>query len=469
MSPSAADIIEHIAAPTRKSKSHQTTAYESSDPSVYASHHEAFAAKGLPSSTAFWLQRAQEVSNILASDAAARDLANKSPVAEVSLLKSSGLLKILGPIEYGGGGQSWATGYKAIREVAKGDGSIGMLLGYHLLWSKTADIVGTDEQKDRFQRLIIENNYFVGGKRCSDVHNRSETSTDCKPPGAVNPRDSDLVIQEVGGKLVFNGAKHFNTGGVISDLTVLEGVLAGTENHIFAIVSTSQPGFEFAHNWNNIGLRLTESGSVKINNIVVPWCDALGWDAAARTPSPAVLSIPFATLLLPTIQLVFSNFYLGIAKGSLEFARGYTTTSTRAWPFGGDNKSSATDEFYILERYGNFHAHLLAAEALVDRAGVETSDIFVTHGHDRDVSARKRGEVAELVASAKVVTTDTSLRVTAGVFEVTGSRATGGKVGLDRFWRDVRTHTLHDPVAYKNRELGRFFLLDEVPEPTWYT
>jgi lysozyme family protein len=32
----------------------------------------------------------------------------------------------------------------------------------------------------------------------------------------------------------------------------------------------------------------------------------------------------------------------------------------RAWPFGGDNKESATDEFYILERYGNFFAHLRA-------------------------------------------------------------------------------------------------------------
>lgn len=80
----------------------------------------------------------------------------------------------------------------------------------------------------------------------------------------------------------------------------------------------------------------------------------------------------------------------------------------------------------------------------------------------RDVSERVRGEVAEWVASAKVVTTDTGLKVTAGVFEVTGSRATGKKVGLDRFWRDIRTHTLHDPVAYKNRELGEFLLLDKV-------
>lgn len=166
MSPSATNIIKHIIAPTSKSAKHQTNTYESSDPSVYASHHERFAAEEIPSGAAAWLQRAQEVSKILASDAAARDLANKSPVAEVSLLKSSGLLKILGPVGYGGGGQSWEIGYKAIREVAKGDGSIGMLLGYHLLWSKTADIVGTEGQKERFQRLIIENNYFVGGKLC---------------------------------------------------------------------------------------------------------------------------------------------------------------------------------------------------------------------------------------------------------------------------------------------------------------
>lgn len=85
------------------------------------------------------------------------------------------------------------------------------------------------------------------------------------------------------------------------------------------------------------------------------------------------------------------------------------------------------------------------------------------------LTARERGELAEWVASAKVVTTDTGLRVTAGVFEVTGAKATASKVGLDRFWRDLRTHTLHDPVSYKNRELGRYFLLNEVPEPTWYT
>jgi alkylation response protein AidB-like acyl-CoA dehydrogenase len=52
---------------------------------------------------------------------------------------------------------------------------------------------------------------------------------------------------------------------------------------------------------------------------------------------------------------------------------------------------------------------------------------------------------------------------------VTGARASANAVGLDRFWRNVRTHTLHDPVAYKRREVGAHLLTGELPEPTWYS
>ncbi|KAF6837199.1 thermophilic desulfurizing enzyme family protein [Colletotrichum plurivorum] len=420
------------------------------DPSVYDEFKTKWSEQ--PVGEKGWLQRAKDVASVLSQDAAQRERENKSPRAEVALLKHSGLLKVLGWKKYGGGEQPWSVGYKVIREVAKGDGSIGMLLGYHLLWSTTANVIGSPEQADRFQDLIISNNYFVGG--------------------AVNPRDSDHKITSNGDNIVFNGFKHFNTGGVISDLTVLEGVLEGTEDHLYAIVETDQPGVVFSHNWDNIGLRLTESGSVKIENVTAPWADALGWNAAEKKPDPSILKILFASLLLPTIQLVFSNFYIGIAWGALNFASEYTRKNTRAWPFGGDNKEKAEDEFYILSTYGNFLAHLRAATALADKAGDEIDNVYKYSGDPASrakLTAQERGEAAEWVASVKVTATDTGLRVTSGVFEVTGSRATAAKVGLDRFWRDIRTHSLHDPVAYKNRELGRYQLLGEIPEPTWYT
>jgi alkylation response protein AidB-like acyl-CoA dehydrogenase len=55
------------------------------------------------------------------------------------------------------------------------------------------------------------------------------------------------------------------------------------------------------------------------------------------------------------------------------------------------------------------------------------------------------------------------------MFEVMGARATAASRAYDRFWRNVRTHTLHDPIVYKVREVGDFVLNDVLPEPTAYS
>jgi len=94
----------------------------SSDPAVYAEYESEWAT--YPNDADGWLQRARDVAAVLSVDAAARERANKSPRAEIALLKHSGLLKLLGPKKYGGGEQPWSVGYKAIREVAKGDGYV---------------------------------------------------------------------------------------------------------------------------------------------------------------------------------------------------------------------------------------------------------------------------------------------------------------------------------------------------------
>lgn len=90
------------------------------NPSVYAEYEKKWT--GIPTDEAAWLNRAQEVADILAVDAVVRDAENKSPRAEVALLKYTGLLKVLGPKKYGGGGQPWSVGYKVIRKVAEADG-----------------------------------------------------------------------------------------------------------------------------------------------------------------------------------------------------------------------------------------------------------------------------------------------------------------------------------------------------------
>ena len=81
---------------------------DSRDPAVYAEFEKNWSS--IPDDEAGWLQRAQEVADVLAIDAVVRDRENKSPRAEVALLKHSGLLKILGQRQYGGGGQPWSSG-----------------------------------------------------------------------------------------------------------------------------------------------------------------------------------------------------------------------------------------------------------------------------------------------------------------------------------------------------------------------
>jgi alkylation response protein AidB-like acyl-CoA dehydrogenase len=50
-----------------------------------------------------------------------------------------------------------------------------------------------------------------------------------------------------------------------------------------------------------------------------------------------------------------------------------------------------------------------------------------------------------------------------------GARATASHYRFDRFWRNVRTHTLHDPVFYKAREIGDFALNGHIPGVSLYS
>jgi len=49
------------------------------------------------------------------------------------------------------------------------------------------------------------------------------------------------------------------------------------------------------------------------------------------------------------------------------------------------------------------------------------------------------------------------------LFSVGGANASLRSHNLDRHWRNARTHTLHDPVAYKTKMIGDFYMNDRPP------
>ncbi len=171
-----------------------------------------------------------------------------------------------------------------------------------------------------------------------------------------------------------------------------------------------------------------------------------------------------ATFNTPLIQLVFVNFYLGTAEGALAAALDYVRSTTRPWITSGVERAS--DDPYILERIGELQANLKASIALADAAAALV-EAALSQGCS--VTAEARGQAAIEVYAAKVHSTHVSLDVTTKVFELMGARATAGYYRFDRYWRNVRTHTLHDPVAYKAREVGDFALNGRIPPVSLYS
>ena len=144
--------------------------------------------------------------------------------------------------------------------------------------------------------------------------------------------------------------------------------------------------------------------------------------------------------------------------------RRYTATRGRAWAASG--VARAVDDPLVQHRYGDLWLKVRAAQAVAADA-VELLRRALERGDA--LTARERGEVALAGAEAKVLAHRAGVEVGSQLFELTGARSTSAEFGLDRFWRNARVHTLHDPVDYKLRDLGRFFLDDRIPDPTAYS
>jgi alkylation response protein AidB-like acyl-CoA dehydrogenase len=76
--------------------------------------------------------------------------------------------------------------------------------------------------------------------------------------------------------------------------------------------------------------------------------------------------------------------------------------------------------------------------------------------------------VSLATAEAKVVAHRAALFIAQELFEATGARSAKAALALDRFWRNARTHTLHDPLDYKLRAIGRYALEGVLPDATIY-
>lgn len=374
-----------------------------------------------------WRAVAEDVARQLAPDVLARDRANQVPRREAQLLRDSGLVTLLDPVAAGGSGGHWETAFLAVRVIARVDASIAQVLAYHYINEANIAFLADPRAREDWLRRTVEGRWIWGD--------------------SVNPVDPDLALHdEGGGRWRLAGTKRFSTGSSVGDALLVNATVKGgaDDGRIAALVLPhGHPGVEVVDDWDHLGQRLSASNTVRYHDAAVGPEHLLGW----------ITDDAFASLVTPGIQLAFGNLYLGIAEGALAHGREITNARRNAWflsPAG-----QYRDDPFIQRAYGEFVARTAALEALAERVN-RRFDGVIGQGHA--VSAQLRGELAIEIARLKVVATETALEVAQRIYETTGSSSTASGVGLDLYWRNIRTHTLHDPVDYKKLEVGAHYL-----------
>ena len=76
----------------------------------------------------------------------------------------------------------------------------------------------------------------------------------------------------------------------------------------------------------------------------------------------------------------------------------------------------------------------------------------------RELTDETAADASIAVAAAKVHAARTAVEASSALFEVAGTRAALAPLNLHRYWRDARTHTLHDPARWKVQHIGRHAL-----------
>jgi hypothetical protein len=381
------------------------------------------------------LDIAKELAKQFAQTAAERDKAGGNPKFERDLIRKSGLLSLAIPQQYGGQGADWKTIFQTVQTIAQVDSSLAHVYAFHHLLISTVQLFAQSEQYQQWFEQTAQQHLFWGN--------------------TLNPLDKRTTVQQVSeNEFIFHGDKSFCSGSIDSDILLCSG-FNDVDQLLIAVIPTQREGVSFLGDWNNMGQRQTDSGTSHFEQVKVYK------DELLLNPGP--LSTPYSSLRPLIAQLIFVHLFLGVAEGAFEVARQSIQTQ-KAW-----SKSLAEQAIhdpYIQKHFADFYVQLQSVRLLTEQA-VEALQAAWNIGED--LTEQQRGQVSIAIATAKIAATNSSLFVTQNIFQVLGARATTAQLNLDRFWRNVRTQTLHDPIDYKYQEVGEWVLTGKVPNPSFYS
>jgi len=371
-----------------------------------------------------------------AAGAAERDHDRILPRAEIEALSEAGFYGVTIPAAHGGADVSAVTVAELFARLAAADPSIGQIPQNHFCWLPVVDH-GTPAKAEFFFAR------FLAGERIGNAH-----SEDTKR----RPGDYEHCLERVEGGWTVTGRKFYSTGAVFADWIPFihhEGEGPAKQSRMF-FVWADQPGVCVIDDWDGFGQRTTASGTTVFEDAFIPD------DYVFPMSAPRDIGRSFVL----NANLIHGAIDLGIAEAVLEVARDYILTQNRPWTH--NPNPTHAEEPFVIRDFGRLgvvartaRVSLIHAAGLVDAARREATP-------DAVLAARLA------IADARILTSEAATRLSHEFFALTGARATSGKHALDRHWRNARTHSLHDPLRWKEFHLGNYYLNGVVPLPGSY-
>ncbi|MGE8297050.1 MAG: SfnB family sulfur acquisition oxidoreductase [Pseudomonas sp.] len=375
------------------------------------------------------LEVAEKLATSFVRDAAERDRERRLPHAELEQFSRSGLWGISVPQEFGGAGVTSVTLARVIASIAQADSSLGQIPQNHFYALEVLRVNGSPEQQRRLYGEVL------AGKRFGNALAELGTRTALDRTTRLTRSDSGYRI---------DGRKFYCTGAMFAQ-RIPTHVLDEHGVGFLAFVPREAKGLELIDDWSGFGQRTTGSGSVVFTGVPLAEEDLVPFQSAFERP----------TTVGPFAQLLHAAIDTGIARGAYEDLLQFVRHKSRPWIDAGVD--SAAEDPLTQQEIGKLSVRLAATEALLERAG-EFVDRAQAEPDEASVAA-----ASIAVAEARAISTETSLLLGSKLLELSGSRATLAEYGLDRHWRNARTHTLHDPVRWKYHAIGDYYLNDRLP------
>lgn len=369
-----------------------------------------------------WVETARQIAERFRPGVAERERKGTPPTEEIAELKSSGLVNILIPKEFGGLGGSPVDAARIISELSFVDPNVGGIFAYHCINFIPA-LLDYETDNETLQRRSAENRWIWGNVTQPFV------------PVHATPTDD--------GGYVLNGTKPLNTGVPLVDSSTVFAHRTDEKAVVYLAVPRDREGQTFHDDWDAMGFRRSQTVSITFEDVKVE-PDEVYIDTH---PGPRT---GFPPLYVGPGNLYFASIQIGAARGAL-----YSATSL--YLEDADRRGlDPTEDGDALQVIGRLAAQVQATVAFRDRVARLLGDIQArrTSLTDEDLIQASQQSEALRLYSAKV-----AIDVGSEVYELPGVGQKADEIDLDRFWRDARLHSLHlNPRIYHLRMVGDVFL-----------